>query len=975
MIGHSPKITALGLGVDFPQAFITGFWERFGHLDPVSTAQIEIIVNTRRMQRRITDLFDEGPATLLPRIRLLTDLGIEDQGNDPTALKRRLELVQLISQLLDQQPDLAARDSLFDLADSLASLLEEMLDEGVSPTVFEKIDVQDLSGHWNRSLNFLRITQTFLEATQTEGVAPSHRQRVEKLIKGWQVNPPQHPVILAGSTGSRGTTALLMKAITELPQGMIVLPGFDFDQPQEIWDRFNANTVSQDHPQYRFADFLDQSGIMPSQVVSWSKSVENTSPRSAFVSLALRPAPITDQWMTDGPNLGDLDSVFEGLTLVQAQSPREEAICIAARIRQAVEENQTVALITPDRSLTRQVTAALDKWRIIPDDSAGTPLALSASGRFLLQVLDLMDRDLSFEALLALLKNPITHSGPNGRGDHLRFTRDFELYTRRYGPPFPTTSSILKWAEKTGTQTAKNWGEWLVDALAKSRVPAAVPLNDYLEAHLSFAEALAHGTDPTSEDNSGTLWKEKPGIEAKKTVAKLKAEGDHAGEVEVADYRSIFRSVLSQGEVRDRDQGHPNVLFWGTLEARVQGADLVILASMNEGSWPEAPAPDPWLNRQMRQQAGLLLPERRIGLSAHDFQQAVCRPNVWITRSIRNAEAETVPSRWVNRITNLLNGLDMQDGPALLLQMIDRGNDWLGIARQLEDVPNDAEKAPRPSPQPPLASRPRQLSVTRFKTLVRDPYALYAERILRLKPLDPIKMLPDAPLRGIVLHRVLERFLAERTDDENSAEIRLKQTLDQELQANVPWPVAQRLWKARFEKVIPWFVDIYEGQMLQAEKVFLEAKGALSLADIDFKITGTADRIDITSSGEAILLDYKTGQPPSKKVQEFFDRQLLIEAAMVEEGAFANLGPMPVLRADFIGLGSSPKIEPAPLDSFPVPQVLQEIRALIGRYDEREMGYTARSKMQRDTDVSPYDHLSRYGEWDDTDPPVREILK
>ena len=65
--------------------------------------------------------------------------------------------------------------------------------------------------------------------------------------------------------------------------------------------------------------------------------------------------------------------------------------------------------------------------------------------------------------------------------------------------------------------------------------------------------------------------------------------------------------------MRRPDTPHAQILIWGTLEARVQGADLLILAGLNEGSWPEAPKPDPWLNRALRHRAGLLLPERRIG--------------------------------------------------------------------------------------------------------------------------------------------------------------------------------------------------------------------------------------------------------------------------------------------------------------------------------------------------------------------------
>ena len=63
------------------------------------------------------------------------------------------------------------------------------------------------------------------------------------------------------------------------------------------------------------------------------------------------------------------------------------------------------------------------------------------------------------------------------------------------------------------------------------------------------------------------------------------------------------------------------------------------------------------------------------------------------------------------------------------------------------------------------------------KTLIRDPYAVYAGRILRLRPLDPMRPAPDPRLRGQVLHLIVERFIRERTDNEppEAAEARLMQ--------------------------------------------------------------------------------------------------------------------------------------------------------------------------------------------------------
>ncbi|HBB82406.1 MAG TPA: hypothetical protein DC031_03815, partial [Sulfitobacter sp.] len=77
----------------------------------------------------------------------------------------------------------------------------------------------------------------------------------------WQDAPPQHPVILAGSTGSRGTTALLMEAVARLPQGAIILPGFDFEMPTAVWNELDQALLAEDHPQYRFRKLMNMLGV------------------------------------------------------------------------------------------------------------------------------------------------------------------------------------------------------------------------------------------------------------------------------------------------------------------------------------------------------------------------------------------------------------------------------------------------------------------------------------------------------------------------------------------------------------------------------------------------------------------------------------------------------------------------------------------------------------------------------------------
>ena len=623
--------------------------------------------------------------------------------------------------------------------------------------------------------------------------------------------------------------------------------------------------------------------------------------------------------------------------------------------------------------LTRQVTAALDRWDITPDDSAGQPLQLSAPGRFLRHVIDVMSGPLSVENLLVLLRHPLAHS-PSKETNHGLHTNALELHLRRYGPAFPNTDDLLTWAGKTAEKSPDRiaWASWVGSTLSDQQIIGERPLADHIETHLGIAARLAAG--PNIE-GSGELWLKQAGREAKRIIGELKSHSDAGGEMNAREYKRLFNGVIAGGEVRDRDTGHPGVLIWGTLEARVQSADLVILAGLNEGTWPEAPAPDPWLNRPLRIQAGLLLPERRIGLSAHDYEQAVCTSNVVLSRSVRSDEAESVPSRWVNRLINLLGGLEEQGGPKYLAAMRARGQHWIDLAHAVAAPTDTVESARRPSPRPPTNARPNQLSVTQIKTLIRDPYAIYARKILGLNALDPLAQSADAPLRGIIVHHILERFVKNKIDPNTSdAASQLMALADDVLENECPWPATRALWRARIARFVPHFLSEESKRREYSSNIGTELHGEIKLSNVDFTLTGTADRIDISNDGEALIYDYKTGKAPTEKQQLHFDKQLLLEAAMVERGAFTKVGKVRTKAAVYIGLGGDLTDQKAPLIKSPTDETWDRFEGLIAKWMNPEKGFTSRSANETTTFEGAYDHLARYGEWDETSTPFPEDL-
>jgi len=965
-----PRLFALPPGADFPRLLVEGILSRMQEKPPEAMAEVTVFLNTTRMRRRVQSLLTAQGARFLPRLRLVTDLGTEvpfaDLPAAVTPLRRRLELSVLIDRLLVADPGLAPRSALFDLADSLADLMDEMQGEGVAPETIAALDVSGHSAHWARTKAFLGIVSAYFDGSEIPDPAARQRLVIDRLLASWESNLPQGPMIVAGSTGSRGATMRLMRAVARLPQGAILLPGFDFELPDVVWAAMADPMTSEDHPQYRFRRLLEILDLPTRAIQPWTSVAPPSPARNRLVSLALRPAPVTDQWRVEGQHLPDLIDAVRDVTLIEAQSPREEALAIATALREAVETDVTAALITPDRDLARRVTAALDRWGIRPDDSAGLPIAQSAPGRFLRQVAGLAGRKITADMLLALLKNPIAFSGGD-RGPHLRLVRELELHIRRHGPAFPNGSALADWALKQRDTAAVPWAGAVAAALDGVENVSVLALSDHLAAHLARTEAFARGT---GGNGSGTLWAEEEGAATLKAMTELAQDASAGGALSAQDYLSLFTTILQRGEVRRAVTGHPQVMIWGTLEARVQGVDLVILGGMTEGSWPAAPTPDPWLNRAMRKTAGLLLPERKIGLSAHDFQQAIAAPRVILTYALRSAEAETVPSRWLNRLMNLMSGLPERSGAAALAEMKARGARYLDWAAALDRPARPEPSAPRPAPRPPVSQRPKELSLTRIERLIRDPYAIYARYVLNLQPLQPLRAEAGARLRGEVVHAILERFVKARPEGETPevARARLLSVAGKVLVEDVPWPAARLFWQVRMEKAATDFLASEAasgGRTLQ-----VETKGRLTLHPLDFTLSGTPDRIDELPDGRLHLIDYKTGTPPTKPQQAGFAKQLLLAAVMAERGGFYSLGPREVARISYIGIKAGAPTEATDVTPEDLEQVWVRTLHLIGRYLVREQGYTSRRAMFETRSEGDYDHLARFGEWDGSTKPT-----
>lgn len=234
MASFQRGLFALPPGVDFASQFVAGFLQRMKDHPPEMIARSTIYVNSGRTLTAMQEAFDRHGPLLLPRLRVVTDLGAGNavrMGALADPLARRLQLARLIDRLLRSRPDLAAGHSVPALAHSLADLMTEMQTEGRGSDALEAIDTGDHARHWQNALAFLRIAAEFHLTGPIADRAARQRAEAEQAVRDWSDgrNLPDAPVIVAGSTGSHGATRLFMKAVAALPMGAVVLPGFDWN--------------------------------------------------------------------------------------------------------------------------------------------------------------------------------------------------------------------------------------------------------------------------------------------------------------------------------------------------------------------------------------------------------------------------------------------------------------------------------------------------------------------------------------------------------------------------------------------------------------------------------------------------------------------------------------------------------------------------------------------------------------------------
>ena len=443
--------------------------------------------------------------------------------------------------------------------------------------------------------------------------------------------------------------------------------------------------------------------------------------------------------------------------------------------------------------------------------------------------------------------------------------------------------------------------------------------------------------------------------------------------VRAGDWVAMLPGLLAGETVKPRAGAHPRVFIWGALEARLQHVDTIVLAGLNEKTWPGAASNDAFLSRGMKSAIGLEPPERRVGQAAHDFQMALGTPRAVLSRSARAGSEPTVASRWLQRLLAVA-------GEEAAGAMRARGRTILEWADVLDRGPS-VPFARRPEPRPPRERQPTTYSFSEVGRLRRDPYAIYARRILRLEPIADMVRDPSVAERGTLYHAILEEFgRSGLTGDRPGALDRLMDIADRLFdEENLP-PHVAATWRPRFDRVAALLVAWERGRSgVVAHHV--EARARTTIEPTEFSLSGLADRIDIMADGRAEIIDYKTGSAPSpKQARVLLDPQLALEAAVLRLGGFRGVPPTEPAHLLYVRLkpektlavdqidNSRPKKPETRSATELAEEALQQFVGFLTALAEGRRGFASRLIPASARDFGgEYDHLARVAEWSAAD--------
>lgn len=912
-------------------------------------------------------------------------------------------------------------DKAISLAFELGKLIDSFEIEEVDLTILENIYPEEYSEHYQNVIKLLEVIKEYWnEILDAEGKINSAKKQVSeiKLFADFLENNNKYKrIVLAGTTASQPATRYLIEKVLNNSNGILILPSVDQNISEDTW--YN---ISQSHPQYGMKYLLDYLSISRDEINEFPASKNNFKPikdLEIFISEIMKELGIELKNTKEKVS----NNVLENISIVEGKTNREEAELISISILEHIKSNseEDIVVVTPDRQMSKAITSNLKSFGIETDDSGGSSLSKSDLGRYMLLTSSLVSSNFDAYSLISFLENKYTNIiekfiiEKNNeeelsnkdikihkksliknildlvfRGEKISKGLD-EVINKLY------TQKILKQETENGNSSTyqphlrnisineiddaisllnliRNKSDLLSNIFKENR---REELPKVLKSHISFLEEIC---------NHKKIFKSDDGKVLQKTLIEINtAMKDFNIEVSIYEYEKILEAFLDTKSIRSPQFNH-KVSILGPIEARMLQTDYLILAGLNEGIFPQGQKEDIFLNRKMRDELGLPLPERRIGLSSHDFSTLISSSKkVLISYAQKRDGSISLPSRWIQKINSYLSKVDIE---------IDKTEELrLRLIRNSLFSSTTFNPIKRTSFNPDKELRPKKLSATFVEKALKDPYQIYSRYILKLYKKFDINQEVTAADLGTIMHEALENFVKKNM----THRFDLTQEFERLLELKSVDDSIKIFWRGRFKKFANWFVPKYKKEKDENIKhSFTEIKGSyqvpvseslsISNGEVPLIIEGTADRIDHLEDGLFKIIDYKTGGCPTwTQVIDGSKAQMAIEALILEKGVFKSAEESRELKTlvggkvsalSFITM-SSHKNSVGDEKLYPkTPEEIDNLKTIIEKTESglqtlnkeflrknRELLASPTSESQKESFFNDYKHLERIKEW------------
>ncbi len=906
-------------------------------------SQLKILLPSQRSCRELRRIFIEktsdNQAVIMPQIKAISDLSFEDLFEflpNPAIEQTIQEIVaaQKISGVehlffLSQE---ILKQSLFGenidaaqllmIATHLKNTFDEIEREEVEFSKFTEIDDSDLSKHRQMTVEFLQkfhfgfrnslIKQdVFFDSSWQNFI-------ISKIIEILQNYGCKNHWIIAGSTGSVMAGRKLIKAIAQCENGFVVLHGADLSQ---------NNYSAENHPQYHLNNLINFLGIEKSAVKNLANSryLISSQTRLEMMQTVMLPSKNTDQWQKSQVNFDDK------ISLVEAKNEIEEAQIIAVILAKNYAENKKCAVVINDNKIAKLLRIELKKRGMIFNDTRNFGVFDANLVKFILLILDLIENDFTSSSLLAVWQNQLFN-----HENKAEIIAEFEIkILRQDRKNFGLDGIKSKLRDIDNIELE----EFFADFCAKISPILQLQKNDNIA---NCAQAILQAVVNLSQKTLQEIFAEEEAQqELFEFFTKIAKQKNFI--VRSDNLLSIFQILFGQVSFFEKSDASALIQILSTIEARLLNFDLMIVASLNEGKFPEITS-ESWLGRKIRKDLGIEKTLKKIGQNAYDFCNYLANKEVVLTRSLTYGGSPSSPSLFLLKLQTLAKKSQFTFNDQAELRC---------LLNNFDDV--EVTKISRPQPKIDWQLRPKKLAITDIAKLISDPYSIYAKRVLRLRELQKIDYEPSYSEFGSFVHKALEEFVKNPQNLEialqNSHIIFQQYFLNEE---------AQLIWWPKFQNIFHSFFD--QERAIKASSNLTEVEVKIIIEEI--LLNGKIDRVAI-SDNKAQIYDYKTGQvATTKDVICGKEPQLTIAALMLIESGFNyEISALNYWKLSFAG---GEKIVKISQDCEEIKIMAAAAKAGIAKifqyFSDPRNSYTSAPDLDNYKE-NEYSHLARVKEW------------